>query len=45
MFVTGVRQPVTPAVTGNGLYSEAQGVNFTDAGQGESSLEGCAFES
>ena len=30
---------------GQGLYSEAKGMNFSNAGQGESLLEGSPFES
>jgi hypothetical protein len=45
MVVTGIRQPMTPAVNGNGLYSESKGVNFSNAGQGETSLESCALQS
>jgi hypothetical protein len=36
---------MAPAVRGHGLYPEAKGVNFSNAGQGESSLKGCPFES
>ena len=34
-----------PAMRGYGLYPEAKGANFSNAGQGESLLEGCPFES
>ena len=45
MSVTGVQQSVTVAVGGQGLYSKTKGVNFPNAGQRESVLEGCLFES
>ena len=44
MLITGIDQPVTPAERGQGLHPEAQGMNFPNAGQGESLLESCVFE-
>jgi len=40
MFVTAVRQPVTPAMKSQGLYPEAKGVNCSYAGQEKSSFDG-----
>ncbi len=44
MFVAAVRQPVPLALRGQSLYPEAVGVNFPNAGQGESSFTCRSFE-